>query len=61
VTGHISANGRTHSPNQPTFSGVLSADLVGKQDETLWPYLVSPRSLNYLGLPSITLTFIALS
>jgi hypothetical protein len=50
VTGHISANGRTHSPSQPTFSGVLSAELVGKQDETLWSYLVSPSNFVWNGV-----------
>jgi phosphate transport system substrate-binding protein len=50
VTGHISPNGRTHSPSQPIFGGVLSAELVGKQDETLWSYLVNPSNFVWNGV-----------
>jgi phosphate ABC transporter phosphate-binding protein len=50
VTGHISPNARTQSPSQPTFGGVLSAELVGNNNETLWSYLVSPSSFSWNGI-----------
>jgi phosphate ABC transporter phosphate-binding protein len=43
VTGHVSVSPRSHSPGRPIFGGFLSVEVVGKNDETLWSYLVSPR------------------
>lgn len=50
VTGHVSLNPRTHSPTQPTFGGVLSAEVIGGNGETLWSYLVSPGSFLWNGI-----------
>lgn len=50
VTGHISLNPRTHSPSQPTFGGFLSAEVVGKNGDTLWSYLVSPSDFLWNGI-----------
>jgi phosphate ABC transporter phosphate-binding protein len=50
VTGHISPNARTHSPSQPTFGGFLSAEVVGRNDDTLWSYLVSPSDFFWNGI-----------
>jgi phosphate transport system substrate-binding protein len=50
VTGHIFPNGRTHSPSQPTFGGVLSVELVGRDDDTLWSYLVTPSDFVWNGI-----------
>jgi phosphate ABC transporter phosphate-binding protein len=42
VTGHVSLSPRSNSLSQPTFEGYLSVEVVGKNGETLWSYLVSP-------------------
>jgi phosphate transport system substrate-binding protein len=44
VAGHVLLSSRSHSINQPTFGGYLSAEVVGKNDETLWSYLVTPSN-----------------
>jgi phosphate ABC transporter phosphate-binding protein len=44
VTGYYSNNPRTPSNGrQPVLHGFLSAEVVGKNNETLWSYLVTPR------------------
>jgi phosphate ABC transporter phosphate-binding protein len=50
VTGHISLNPRSHSPSQPTFGGFLSAEVVGRNDNTMWSYLVSPSVFSWNGI-----------
>lgn len=40
VTGHVTINPRSHL-SRPTFGGFLSVEVVGKNGETLWSYLVS--------------------
>jgi phosphate ABC transporter phosphate-binding protein len=50
VTGHISLNPHTHSPSQPTFGGFLSAEVVGRNGQTLWSYLVSPSDFVWNGI-----------
>jgi phosphate ABC transporter phosphate-binding protein len=50
VTGHVSLSPRSHSAIQPTFEGFLSVELVGKNDETLWSYLVSPSRFPWNGI-----------
>jgi hypothetical protein len=40
VTGHVTTNPRSHL-SRPTFGGFLSVEVVGKNGETLWSYLVS--------------------
>ena len=50
VTGHVSFSPRSSSLSQPTFEGFLSAEVVGKNDETLWSYLVSPSNLPWNGV-----------
>jgi phosphate ABC transporter phosphate-binding protein len=43
VTGYYSNNPRTPSSGrQPILRGFLSAEVVGKDNETLWSYLVTP-------------------
>jgi phosphate transport system substrate-binding protein len=44
VTGHVSLSPRSHSISQSTFGGFLSAEVVGKNDEMLWSYLVTPSN-----------------
>jgi phosphate transport system substrate-binding protein len=50
ITGHVLLNPRSHSISQPTFGGYLSAEVVGKNDETLWSYLVTPGSFPWNGI-----------
>lgn len=42
ATGTISLNPRSNSVRQTNYQGYLSVDLVGKADQTLWSYLVTP-------------------
>jgi len=49
VTGHITTNPRTHV-SQPTFSGFLSVEALGKNGETLWSYLVTPSQVFWNGI-----------
>jgi len=49
VTGHVSLN--PHSGGStPTFGGVLSAEVIGRNGETLWSYLVSPSNFPWNGI-----------
>jgi phosphate transport system substrate-binding protein len=50
VTGHALLSPRSHSISQPTFGGYLSAEVVGKNDETLWSYLVTPSGFPWNGI-----------
>jgi phosphate ABC transporter phosphate-binding protein len=50
VTGHVSLSPRSHSPSHATFEGFLSVEVVGKNDETLWSYLVSPSNFPWNGI-----------
>jgi phosphate ABC transporter phosphate-binding protein len=50
VTGHVSLNPRSHSSGQPTYEGYLSVEVVSKNGDTLWSYLVSPSSFSWNGV-----------
>jgi hypothetical protein len=50
VTGHVSLSPRSHGLSQSTFEGFLSAEVVGKNDETLWSYLVTPSNFLWNGI-----------
>jgi phosphate transport system substrate-binding protein len=50
VTGYVSLNPRSHSSSQPVFEGYLSAEVVGKNGETLWSYLVTPSNFPWNGI-----------
>lgn len=50
VTGHSSLNPHSHSLTQSTFEGYLSVELVGKNGDTLWSYLVSPSKFLWNGI-----------
>jgi len=46
VKGHYSLNPRQRevtADSQPIYGGYLSVELKGKDDETLWSYLVTPH------------------
>jgi phosphate transport system substrate-binding protein len=42
VKGYVSVNPRSPGSKFPVYGGFLSAQLVGKDDEALWSYLVTP-------------------
>jgi phosphate ABC transporter phosphate-binding protein len=50
VTGHVSLNPRSSSLTQSTFEGYLSVELVGKNGDTLWSYLVSPSKFPWTSI-----------
>ena len=52
VTGGVFLSPRSHSIRQSTFGGFVSAEVVGKNDETLWSYLVTPSSFPWKGITS---------
>ena len=48
VRGHLTTNSRSPSQNrQAVYGGYLSIELVGKDDETLWSYLVTPSKFSW--------------
>jgi ABC-type phosphate transport system substrate-binding protein len=49
VTGHISLNPHSHR-STPTFEGFLSAEVVGRNGETFWSYLVTPSNFPWNGI-----------
>jgi hypothetical protein len=51
VKGYYSTNPRPSKYNEmPIYGGVLSVELKGKGDETLWSYLVTPGKLQWNGI-----------
>jgi phosphate transport system substrate-binding protein len=45
LIGYISADSRSSAANrQPVFRGFLSGEITGRNDETLWSYLVTPSA-----------------
>lgn len=51
ATGHFSLSPRSHSLNESTFGGFLSLEVVGRNDETLWSYLVTPSKFPWKDIP----------
>ena len=51
VTGHMSLSPRSHNLSQAVFEGFLSVEVVGRRDETLWSYLVTPSKFPWNGIP----------
>jgi len=45
ATGTVSANPRSNSTRVTNYQGYLSAELTGKDNRTLWSYLVTPNRL----------------
>jgi phosphate ABC transporter phosphate-binding protein len=51
VTGYVSVSPRTASTTKQTvFSGFLSARVMGRNNEVLWSYLVTPRKVEWGGI-----------
>jgi phosphate ABC transporter phosphate-binding protein len=46
ATGTISLNPRSRSVSQTIYQGYLSVELVGKENQTLWSYLVTPNAFH---------------
>lgn len=51
TTGYINPGVHSHTLSEPTYSGYLSAELVGKGGQTLWSYLVTPSKFPLGGIP----------
>jgi len=50
VSGTVSPNFRSHSVHDVNYQGHLSAELIGRDRETLWSYMVTPRSSRSSGI-----------
>jgi phosphate transport system substrate-binding protein len=50
VTGHFSLSPHSHGLTQPVFEGFLSVEVVGKNKEVLWSYLVTPGKFPWNGI-----------
>jgi phosphate transport system substrate-binding protein len=50
VTGQVSLSPHSHSATERTFEGFLSAEVVGKNGDTLWSYLVTPSNFPWKGI-----------
>jgi phosphate transport system substrate-binding protein len=51
VTGHVSVSPRTSSTTKETvLGGFLSARVMGRNNEVLWSYLVTPRKVEWGGI-----------
>jgi phosphate ABC transporter phosphate-binding protein len=50
VRGYLSASPRSPGNKYPVYNGFLSAQLVGKDDTTLWSYLVTPSKYASSGI-----------
>ncbi len=50
ATGYSSLSPHSHSASQPTFEGYLSTEVVGKDGNTLWSYLVTPSDFPWNGI-----------
>jgi phosphate ABC transporter phosphate-binding protein len=51
VTGRTSVNPRSHIQSQPTFGGFLSVEVVSKNGNALWSYLVTPSKFVWKSIP----------
>jgi len=50
VTGTVSPSLRSNSLRDVNYEGHISAELIGKDSQTLWSYLVTPRSFRSSGI-----------
>jgi len=49
--GHVSLNAHTHNPLLPILQGFLSCEVIGRDNQTLWSYLVTPSRFPWAGIP----------
>jgi len=47
TTGHISASTRSRGESEATYSGFLSVEVIGRNGQTLWSYLVTPSKFPF--------------
>jgi phosphate ABC transporter phosphate-binding protein len=48
VRGYLTTNSRSPSKNrQPVYGGYLSIEVIGRDNETLWSYLVTPSKFSW--------------
>ncbi len=50
VTGQVSLSPHSHSATERIFEGFLSAEVIGKNGDTLWSYLVTPSNFPWKGI-----------
>ena len=51
VRGHFATNARTPAANRhPVYGGFLSVEVVGKDHEPLWSYLVTPSRFSWVSI-----------
>ena len=50
TSAEVSLSPRSHSLTQPVYEGYLSVELVGKDRQTLWSYLVTPSKFPWGGI-----------
>ena len=50
VRAYVSVNPRSTSNSYPAYGGFLSAQVIGKDGETLWSYLVTPSKYTSSGI-----------
>jgi phosphate ABC transporter phosphate-binding protein len=50
TTGHISTSPPSHAISEAVYAGFLSVEIVGKDNQTLWSYLVTPSSFPLHGV-----------
>jgi phosphate ABC transporter phosphate-binding protein len=52
TTGYVSLSPRSPSVRSPVYQGFLSVQVVGKNDEPLWSYMVTPRRFSWTSVPN---------
>lgn len=50
TTGSVLLGPRPNSPSQPMYEGFLSVEVIGKGNQTLWSYLVTPSKFHWGGI-----------
>ena len=51
TTGHASLDPHVRGLTQSTFEGFLSLEVIGKDNETLWSFLVTPSAFSWNDVP----------
>jgi phosphate ABC transporter phosphate-binding protein len=51
ISGHVFLS-RSHSARSPVYQGFLSIQVIGKDKEALWSYLVTPSKFSWASVPN---------
>lgn len=51
ISGYVSLS-RSHAVRNPVYQGFLSVQVIGKDKEVLWSYLVTPSKLSWTSVPN---------